>query len=683
MPHVCVKGNPDGSDCQVFGLSLQDTRTIQNELALWGQKVGQDGIFSTLLTVSQLVSPISTPLTTPQLQADRRVPQVPAPQVTPPLQPNQNLVYPVIGSQATQPLQPVDSRQVYPTANPQPQPPVQVIGRPFVVQPPMTRAPTKQVERIGTKPEDWQEVPEVPDRIAAKHISSLEKIDPNQKIILKTNLSSEFNPLSKRPGPNIGYCEDVTQRFRKRSYSLPPSSRFYSPQPYRIICTPPIATPPAIERSYSEDGDDEWAYNPRNYRCYRVERTNVEKRTPLRREGCKIFYEDVYSYEKDTFTDRKVLSKNRRDLYKALFTPLGPKQIGVDRNCGDGITFFEKKGAGDVSVQNASNVEHQRCVKKATSNMSCPKSGAKKSPYSDPISCSTAPCPTFTIEDEYNSSVRTYPEQRLTYDIQDFGLKSDSNTELLPIIPSDYSTATRTENLTKNHSKVLSNIEQSVEIINDSCGFLMEAENLDDTQSLQSKDGRKYKQVYQCSPTGRYYPHRPEIITDNSEASTNPVKGVPTTPGVSYPDLTSTDLSGRNTDNKHVFRSEDSSNPNTYSSRTCRHGYTLSNLAYTENTYHVLNHISRARPPSPCEHKNNICVSSRAPSEPTKQQNCRLLSDTSCNGQPLSSSLGVLRMLLKDKADTEKLDELDETEWSMISSLVDEIFKNKRKRRKL
>lgn len=43
MPHVCVKGVPDSTDCTVFGLSQHDSRLIQSELSVWGHKVGQDG----------------------------------------------------------------------------------------------------------------------------------------------------------------------------------------------------------------------------------------------------------------------------------------------------------------------------------------------------------------------------------------------------------------------------------------------------------------------------------------------------------------------------------------------------------------------------------------------------------------------------------------------------------------
>lgn len=44
MPHCCVKGQPDTTESQVFGLSQADIRTVQNLLAIWGHRIGQDGL---------------------------------------------------------------------------------------------------------------------------------------------------------------------------------------------------------------------------------------------------------------------------------------------------------------------------------------------------------------------------------------------------------------------------------------------------------------------------------------------------------------------------------------------------------------------------------------------------------------------------------------------------------------
>uniref|UniRef100_A0A0K8T4B7 Uncharacterized protein n=3 Tax=Lygus hesperus TaxID=30085 RepID=A0A0K8T4B7_LYGHE len=233
--YVAVKGSLHSGDSSVFGIKSEEYSAlcrrfpdsnkqvingvlikgspleVINSLAELGYRVtcssGETEIVWTLrreALVEKLVSPTSTSQATPLLQPrEKRVSPVLAPQATAPLQPGENFVSPYTASQATPPSQQADT-VAYPITSPQPPTPLPVIGRPFVVQPPMTRAPVKTVERIGTKPEDWQDMPEVPDRITAKHISSLEKIDPGQKIILKTNLSSEFNPLSKRPGPRGG-----------------------------------------------------------------------------------------------------------------------------------------------------------------------------------------------------------------------------------------------------------------------------------------------------------------------------------------------------------------------------------------------------------------------------------------------------------------------------------------------
>uniref|UniRef100_A0A0A9WV36 Polygalacturonase non-catalytic subunit AroGP3 n=2 Tax=Lygus hesperus TaxID=30085 RepID=A0A0A9WV36_LYGHE len=250
--YVAVKGSLHSGDSSVFGIKSEEYSAlcrrfpdsnkqvingvlikgspleVINSLAELGYRVtcssGETEIVWTLrreALVEKLVSPTSTSQATPLLQPrEKRVSPVLAPQATAPLQPGENFVSPYTASQATPPSQQADT-VAYPITSPQPPTPLPVIGRPFVVQPPMTRAPVKTVERIGTKPEDWQDMPEVPDRITAKHISSLEKIDPGQKIILKTNLSSEFNPLSKRPGPTLN---DDCSSVRRRSISMPPLS---------------------------------------------------------------------------------------------------------------------------------------------------------------------------------------------------------------------------------------------------------------------------------------------------------------------------------------------------------------------------------------------------------------------------------------------------------------------------
>lgn len=43
MPHVVVKGNADGSETKVFGLTQKELAKAQVKLHIYGGRVGQDG----------------------------------------------------------------------------------------------------------------------------------------------------------------------------------------------------------------------------------------------------------------------------------------------------------------------------------------------------------------------------------------------------------------------------------------------------------------------------------------------------------------------------------------------------------------------------------------------------------------------------------------------------------------
>lgn len=43
MPHVVIKGNIDGTESKVFGMSFKEFNDCQNLLHVYGGRVGQDG----------------------------------------------------------------------------------------------------------------------------------------------------------------------------------------------------------------------------------------------------------------------------------------------------------------------------------------------------------------------------------------------------------------------------------------------------------------------------------------------------------------------------------------------------------------------------------------------------------------------------------------------------------------
>lgn len=59
MPHLAVKGIPEGKDCLVFGLTQAEVRKLQGEAPIWGHRSGQDGrqfAWSPLVAVQALSS---------------------------------------------------------------------------------------------------------------------------------------------------------------------------------------------------------------------------------------------------------------------------------------------------------------------------------------------------------------------------------------------------------------------------------------------------------------------------------------------------------------------------------------------------------------------------------------------------------------------------------------------------